>query len=74
MSAQVTKYGALDIQVCVPAEWSNEQVIRFAETKWPCGTTSGWHIRQEGSPDLNGSPERVCCAERAGFIHIMLDA
>jgi len=74
MNAQVTKYGFLDMQVCVPAEWSDEQAVSFAEAQYPCGTTHGWRIRREGDPDLSGSSERACCAERSGFVHIMLDA
>ena len=71
----VTKPGfALDMQVCVPSDWTDEQVIAFAEREWPCGTTHGWQIRREGDPYLSGSPERNPCAERWGYVHIMLDA
>lgn len=74
MRAQVTKIGALDMQVCVPKNWSDKQVIEFAEKENPCGTTAGWGIRREGNKFLNGAKERVECADREEFIHIMLDA
>jgi hypothetical protein len=73
-SPAVTRYGFLDMQVCVPADWTDEQVNTFAEAQYPCGTQNGWQIRKEGSENLAGQPERVPCADRAGFIHVMLDA
>ena len=74
MSAKVTHFGFLDMQVCVPAEWTDEQAIAFAEKEFPCGTTNGWQIRREGSEALQGSPERVPCDGRDEHVHIMLDA
>ena len=71
---EVTKRGALDMQVCVPATWSDEQVKQFAEAEYPCGTQNGWQIRRTGDPALLGFPERVECLGRADFVHIMLDA
>ena len=70
----VTKRGILDMQVCVPKEWTDEQVLYFAEKEFPCGTQNGWHIRREGSELLFGSPERVTCANDDNNVHIMLDA
>ena len=72
--AEVTQRGALDMQVCVPSTWSDEEVTTFAEAENCSGTTAGWGIRREGSKLLTGAPERVSCAERPGFVHIMLDA
>ncbi len=74
MSAEVTRRGALDMQVCVPAEWTNEQVKEFADQENLCGTEDGWFIRRSGDPALAGAPERVACSERAGHVHVMLDA
>lgn len=74
MSAQVTKQGVLDMQVCVPTDWKDGQVIAFAESEYPCGTTAGWQIRREGSTLLAGAKERVPCEERSEHVHIMLDA
>jgi hypothetical protein len=72
----VTKKSALDMQVCVPNGWTDEQVKEFADRDNPCGTTGGWAIRKQGSGALAGANERVPCnsAVRAGFVHIMLDA
>jgi hypothetical protein len=70
----VTRYGALDMQVCVPAIWTDATVVTFAEREYPCGTQTGWHVRKEGSASLNGDPERVKCSQRTGFVHVMLDA
>ena len=72
----VTHVGGRDMQVCVLADWSDDQVLAFAERKHPCGTEYGWHIRREGDPTLAGNPERnPCTGDRgAAFVHIMLDA
>lgn len=72
--AQVIKRGALDMQVCVPQHWDDDKVKSFADREYPCGTTTGWLVRKEGDKQLAGMPERVSCADRNGFVHIMLDA
>ena len=74
VSAEVTRCSALSMQVCVPADWDDEQVKLFAERENPCGTSNGWFIRKEGNKDLSGYPERNPCVERDGHVHIMLDA
>lgn len=74
MTAEVTRRGALDMQVCVPADWTLDQIKAFADRENLCGTENGWQIRTEGSPLLRGEPERVKCAARAGHVHVMLDA
>ena len=74
MKASITRRGALDMQVCVPAEWTDQQVKALADFDNPCGTKHGWCIRREGDLLLNGAPERVDCASHEGFVHIMLDA
>ena len=74
MTAEVTRYGALDMQVCVPTEWTDGQVRGFAAQEYACGTTNGWHIRRQGDEALDGDAERVPCQDRAGHVHIMLDA
>lgn len=74
MAAEVTRIGVFDMQVCVPADWSDEQVRQFAANQNPCGTTNGWFIRRRGDEGLAGADERVACAGRPGHVHIMLDA
>lgn len=71
---EITRRGALSIQVCVPASWSDEKVKEFADRENLCGTENGWVIRREGDRLLNGDPERVACQSRAAFVHVMLDA
>ena len=74
MNPVVTRRAMLSIQVCVPAGWSDAQVIEFTELDSPCGTTNGWQVRKQGDKALQGADERVPCAEREGFVHVMLDA
>lgn len=72
--AEITMRGALSMQVCVPADWTDDQVKEFADRENLCGTEHGWFIRKEGDKGLAGDHERVACASRDGCVHIMLDA
>lgn len=74
MEAEITRRGALDMQVCVPDSWNDSKVKEFAESNNPCGTSHGWFIRKEGDEMLKDKPERNSCHDREGFVHIMLDA
>lgn len=75
MDGIVTRRSALDMQVCVPADWTDDQVKTFADHENPCGTENGWQIRREGDEALAGAPERVHCADNpANRVHITLDA
>ncbi len=38
---QIIRCGMFDIQVCVPEDWSEDQIIAFAEKEYPCGTEQG---------------------------------
>lgn len=74
--AEVTQSNFLSMQVCVPEDWTDAQVLLFAETENPCGTSMGWQIRRQGNEALAGADERVSCQaeDRKNFVHIMLDA
>lgn len=71
--ATVIKFGALDMQVCVPADWTDEQVEEFANRENPSGLEIGWKIRPADSPYQAGAPVRVTCAKNADNVHIMLE-
>ena len=71
---EVARAGFLDMQVCVPRGYTNEQVIMFAEHEYPCGTEHGWHIREQGNKALGGCNERVQCHDHPENVHIVLDA
>lgn len=73
MEAQVTQKGMLDCQVCVPMDWTDKQVKKFADTNHLSGTENGWFVRKEGAAALAGDPERTPCHNKDGFVHIMLD-
>lgn len=72
--AEITRRGVFDCQVCVPKDWTDEQVKAFADSNNWCGTENGWFIRRAGDRALSGSPERQPCLVRDGHVHIMLDA
>lgn len=74
MSGIVTRRGGLGMQVCVPSDWTDEQVKAFADEENPCGTENGWFIRRQGDPALAGAAERAACADNSKRVHVMLDA
>lgn len=71
--ASITKRCLVDMQVCVPKEWTNPQVTEYANTRNPTGISSQWKIRKQGHEALEGAPERMQCANDAGKVHIMLE-
>lgn len=72
MTAEVTRRGMLDMQVCVPTDWTDEQAEVFANRENPAGTSHGWKLRAADDPAQAGAPIRVNCADRSGQVHIML--
>lgn len=71
---QVTRMALLDMQVCVPSDWTDDQITKFANRENVCGTSLGWCITRQGDKFLSGCDERVKCLKRDGFVHIMLHA
>ena len=69
---EVTRMGILDMQVCVPQEWTDRMVKKFANANNPSGVSSSWQIRTDKKL-LGGNPIRCPCEEREGFVHITLD-
>lgn len=72
VTAEVTKIGMLDMQVCVPEDWTDEQAESFANRENPAGTTHGWKLRAADDPAQAGAPIRVKCRGRDAHVHIML--
>lgn len=72
-TAMVTRSGLASMQVCVPYDWTDEQIVSFANRENPTGIASQWTIRREGDEWLNGDPERNPCEERELHVHVMLD-
>jgi hypothetical protein len=71
---EAIRRGALDMQVCVPSEWTDDEIVAFANREYLCGTENGWFIRREGDKALAGFPERNPCTSRTNFVHVTLDA
>lgn len=72
MNAMVTRKGLLDMQVCVPRDWTDEQAEEFANQQNPTGIESKWRMKHEDDETLSGCAERVQCAECDSHVHIML--
>lgn len=73
MNAQVTRAGLLGMQVCVPKDWTDDQVEGFANSENPTGIESKWRIRRKGDEALAGCDERVQCEQLESHCHVMLD-
>jgi len=71
MTSEITRYRGVDMQVCVPDDWTEQAVIRFAEEQYP--RASGWRVERAGEGPLGGG-RRVPCAVRTGHVHIVLGA
>ena len=56
----------LGMSLCVSKDWTNEQVIDFAEKNNPCGTTAGWQVHE--------ALGRVKCSDKLDYIHIVVHA
>lgn len=74
MKPNLVRASLLDMQICVPKEYTDEQVIEAAELLNPSGTKNGWQIRKQGHEDLRGDDERVTCAKWDENVHVTLDA
>lgn len=66
----VIRVAPFDAQVCVPKEWTDEQVLDFfkKDQQWEGDPA----IRKQGDRLLAGADERVPCATHADFVHIMI--
>ncbi len=66
-AASLIRTTPLACQVCVPKEWTDEQIVKFANEENPAGTENGWKIRQLGETT------RVTCLDDEKFIHAVLE-
>jgi hypothetical protein len=74
MKPKIMYINVSDMQVCVPEDWTDEEVKEFANTQKECWTGNGWAIVRKGNKDLKGGPEREPCADQPGFVNIRLEA
>lgn len=67
----VTQMFVFGMQVCVPEDWTDEQIIAFSEEENPAGTSNGWHVQKE----VEGNPDYIAkgpCEQREGYVHVVL--
>jgi hypothetical protein len=75
----VTSIKLCSMQVCVPKDWSDDKIERFANSHHPTGIDHDWHIRKQEDYEDPGRAfrgkleERVECEARPDFIHVLLD-
>ncbi len=56
----------LGLQICVPKDYTDEQAVRVGESRWPCCTSTGWHVDERQG--------RVVCSKDADMVHVVLVA
>ncbi len=67
---EIVRIGIFDMQVCVPANWTDEQIEQFANAEEPELT---WTMLPADSKYLAGDPQRNPCAERKNYVHVRLE-
>lgn len=50
------------LRLCVPGDWTDLQVLEFAEDEEPCGAKCGWKI----------CGERLACRDGDGMAHVIV--
>lgn len=66
MPAVILRNRIFDTQVCVPSDWTDEEVERFVNAENPSGTERRWTIRRT-------EPVRAQCAGLADHVHVVLE-
>lgn len=76
----VVKFSTLLLQVCVPDNYTDEQIVEYAEQTLPRDTAKRWKIVREGDSKLGkcnacdrGYAEREPCEERPDCVHVLLE-
>lgn len=63
----------VSVQVCVPDNWSNDQVIDFVQRMPVSWEKEAWEVRKDGDVLLCGHPAKTPCKKKPGYIHMFLD-
>ena len=69
---EITRHGLMDLQVCVPKDYTDQQVEEFANEAAPTFISSKWTMKKADDPTLGGDPVRQQCLSREDCCHIML--
>ena len=70
--AQIIRIGFFQMQLCVPKEFSDKEIIEFAERENPAGTQNGWILARDGDEILGGDSARVQCVDIEDNIHVVV--
>lgn len=69
---QVLRVSLFAAHVCVPADYTDQQVEEFVNKDSPTGIASKWRICRNGHAFLGEDAERVVCEDRKGCVHMLL--
>jgi hypothetical protein len=72
----VFRMNFLTCNICVPKDWTEEQILKVAEEQNPAGTSNGWFVYTQEMLDENeyskGTQAIVPCDELEGHVHYIL--
>ena len=68
----VLRMNLCGLRVCVPREWSNDEITDFANTERPTGIKSCWVVAENGASVLGGDQARIRCADDREKVHVVL--
>lgn len=66
--AEVIHVGLVAARVCVPDNWDDEKIVAFTKTEVDYVSS----VCQEGDDILGGTSARINCAEREGYVHVVV--
>lgn len=69
---EIVRISFLAMQLCVPEDFTEAQILEAAERLNPSGTTNGWILAKEGDMALKGDPERVPCLAHPEKVHVLV--
>ena len=68
----LVRMSLINLQVCVPKEFTDEQAEEAANQLHPTGISSKWTMREAEDPTQMGAPLRVQCQQHPENVHIMM--
>jgi hypothetical protein len=70
LTPEIIRVGIFDMQVCVPATMTDEEVVEFARGS----EDVQWSILKTGHKYLGGDAERVTCSDNKDKVHMRLES
>lgn len=61
------------LALCGSSEWTESEILAYAEEHRPAGTSRGWALVSEGDSRLGGSRQRTPCPDTGRVaVHVVV--